>query len=88
MNKRNKYKIDEFIEEYGEDELNSYIDLNACLEDEELESDIMSCDDLYKLTIEQFNLFKKEYKAYLDNISLDEDEEDGWRDIIEHWNNN
>lgn len=88
MRKVKEYKVDKFIENYGEEEINEYIKTNDCLIDEESEIELVSSDDLYNLTDEAFDLFKDEYKEYLDNISLDEEEEEGWGDIIEKWNNN
>ena len=88
MRKVKEYKVDDFVEKYGEEEINEYIKTSDFFIDDEREIKLVSSDDLYNLTNEEFDLFKDEYKEYLDNISLDEEEEEAWIDIKEYWDNN
>ena len=79
---KNSDIVYDLIEEFGEEELNNYIKRN----DVELTIQIKSTEDLEDLTKEQLEIFKEEYEEYLDNTTLDEEELEGWNDIVEKMN--
>ena len=83
---KNSDIVYDLIEEFGEEELNNYIKRNDVLYDEELTIQIKSTEDLEDLTKEQLDIFKEEYEEYLDNTTLDEEELEGWNDIVEKMN--
>lgn len=83
---KNSDIVYDLIEEFGEEELNNYIKRNDVLYDEELTIQIKSTEDLEDLTKEQLEIFKEEYEEYLDNTTLDEEELEGWNDIVEKMN--
>lgn len=83
---KNSEIVYDLIEEFGEEELNNYIKRNDVLYDEELTIQIKSTEDLEDLTKEQLEIFKEEYEEYLDNTTLDEEELEGWNDIVEKMN--
>ena len=83
---KNSDIVYDLIEEFGEEELNNYIKRNDVLYDEELTIQIKSTEDLEDLTKEQLEIFKEEYEEYLDNTTLDEEELEGWNDILEKIN--
>ena len=83
---KNSDIVYDLIDEFGEEELNNYIKRNDVLYDEELTIQIKSTEDLADLTKEQLEIFKEEYEEYLDNTTLDEEELEGWNDIVEKMN--
>lgn len=83
---KNSDIVYDLIEEFGEEELNNYIKRNDVLYDEELTIQIKSIEDLEDLTKEQLEIFKEEYEEYLDNTILDDEELEGWNDILEKIN--
>ena len=83
---KNSDIVYDLIEEFGEEELNNYIKRNDVLYDEELTIQIKSTEDLEDLTKEQLEIFKEEYEEYLDNTTLDDEELEGWNDIVEKMN--
>lgn len=84
--RKNSAKVYDLIEKFGDEELNEYIQMNDVLYDEGLTSQIKSIEDLKNLTEEQLEMFKEEYEEYLDNTTLDEEEREGWNDIVEKMN--
>lgn len=83
---KNNNIVYNLIEEFGEDELNNYIKRNDVLYDEDLTIQIKSTEDLEDLTKEQLDIFREEYEEYLDNTTLDEEELEGWNDLVEKMN--
>lgn len=86
MNNKLKNTIEEFIEHYGEDEIDRYIDMHDFNSEDDVIIPLKDSNDLYTLTSENFDLFKADYKEYLDNISLNEDDRRGYEDIVENIN--
>ena len=84
--RKNSAKFDALIEEFGEENIVDYIQKNLFFYDEQQTRQIKSIEELKDLTKEQLEIFKEEYEEYLDNTILDEEELEGWNDILEKIN--